>query len=79
MSHRSEGCPISSEVPCFISKGGPCMKQVPVPASDHFHFSRSKPNEFSPLYILQTSASASGLSSVINSDEHFNAVFLKYI
>ena len=28
--HRSEGCPISSEVPCFISKGGPCMKQVPV-------------------------------------------------
>ena len=21
---------ISSEVPCFISKGGPCMKQVPV-------------------------------------------------
>ena len=30
ISHRSEGCPISSEVPCFISKGGPCMKQVPV-------------------------------------------------
>ena len=24
------GGPISSEVPCFISKGGPCMKQVPV-------------------------------------------------
>ena len=30
ISHRSEGCPISSEVPCFISKGGPCMKQVAV-------------------------------------------------
>ena len=30
ISHRSERCPISSEVPCFISKDGPCMKQVPV-------------------------------------------------
>ena len=30
ISHQSEGSPISSEVPCVISKGGPCMKQVPV-------------------------------------------------
>ena len=30
ISHRSDGCPISSEVPCFISEGGPCMKQVSV-------------------------------------------------
>ena len=38
-SHRSEGCAISSEVPCFISKGGLCMKQVPVMK---IHQSKSK-------------------------------------